>query len=89
MRFSNAAVRSTRPTTSGVDHVINTHIFDRVCNENAIEHKLTKPYHLWTNGQAERMNQTIKEATIKIFHYSDIESLKAHVLAFVSAYNFA
>jgi hypothetical protein len=35
------------------------------------------------------MNRTIKEATIKVFHYPDIESLKAHVLAFVSAYNFA
>ena len=35
------------------------------------------------------MNRTVKEATIKAFHYPDLESLKAHVLAFVSAYNFA
>ena len=68
---------------------LGAHIFDRVCNENGIEHKLTKPYHPWTNGQAERMNRTVKEATIKAFHYPDRESLKAHVLAFVSAYNFA
>jgi hypothetical protein len=34
------------------------------------------------------MNRTTKEATIKVFHYPDIESLKAHVLTFVSAYNF-
>ena len=68
---------------------LGDHIFDRVCNENGIEHKLTKPYHPWTNGQAERMNRTVKEATIKAFHYPDLESLKAHVLAFVSAYNFA
>jgi transposase-like protein len=65
------------------------HIFDRVCRENGIEHKLTKPYHPWTNGQAERMNRTIKEATVKVFHYPNLESLKAHVLAFVAAYNFA
>ena len=26
------------------------HIFDRVCRENGIEHRLTKPYHPWTNG---------------------------------------
>jgi transposase InsO family protein len=65
------------------------HIFDRVCREHGIEHRLTKPYHLWTNGQAERMNRTVKEATIRAFHYSDLETLKAHVLAFVTAYNFA
>ena len=68
---------------------LGAHIFDRVCDENSIEHKLTKPYHPWTNGQAERMNRTVKEATIKAFHYPDLDSLKAHVLAFVSAYNFA
>jgi transposase-like protein len=65
------------------------HVFDRVCREHGIEHRLTKPYHPWTNGQAERMNRTVKEATIKAFHYPDLEALKAHVLAFVTAYNFA
>jgi transposase-like protein len=65
------------------------HIFDRVCAENGITHKLTKPYHPWTNGQAERMNRTIKDATLRAFHYPDLDSLKAHVLAFVAAYNFA
>ena len=35
------------------------------------------------------MNRTVKEATVKAFHYPDPESLKAHVLAFVLAYNFA
>ncbi len=28
------------------------------------------------------------DATLKVFHYPDIESLKAHVLAFVKTYNF-
>ena len=65
------------------------HIFERVCREHAIAHKLTRPYHPWTNGQVERMNRTVKEATVKAFHYPDFEALKAHVLAFVTAYNFA
>jgi hypothetical protein len=52
---------------------LGAHIFDRVCTENGIEHRLTKPYHPWTNGQAERMNRTIKEATIKVFHYPSLD----------------
>ena len=31
---------------------LGPHIFDRVCIEHRIEHRLTKPYHPWTNGQA-------------------------------------
>jgi transposase InsO family protein len=72
-----------------MEAIFGGHIFDRVCEEHGITHKLTKPYHPWTNGQAERMNRTVKEATIKVFHYPDLEALKAHVLAFVAAYNFA
>ena len=34
-----------------------------------IEHRLTKPRHPWTNGQVERMNRTIKDATVKRFYY--------------------
>ena len=78
--------RGRHPLT---DAMFGGHIFDRVCKEHGIEHKLTKPYHPWTNGQAERMNRTIKDATAKAFHYPSLEALRAHVLAFVSAYNFA
>ena len=72
-----------------IEAILGGHIFGRVGEEHGITHKLTKPYHPWTNGQAERMNRTVKEATIKAFHYADLEALEAHVLAFVQAYNFA
>jgi len=65
------------------------HIFERVCNEKGIEHRLTKPYHPWTNGQAERMVRTIKEATVKSFHYSSINELRRHLRDWLTAYNFA
>jgi IS30 family transposase len=38
--------------------------FDMICEATDIEHRLTKPNHPWTNGQVERMNRTIKEATV-------------------------
>lgn len=64
------------------------HIFDRVCDENDIEHRLTKVKHPWTNGQVERMNRTIKDATVKRFHYDDHAQLKKHLADFIDAYNF-
>ena len=30
------------------------HIFDRVCDEHGIEHRLTKPYHPWTTDEVEQ-----------------------------------
>jgi transposase InsO family protein len=57
--------------------------------QHGIEHRLAKPRCPWTNGQAERMNRSVEEATIKAFHHPDPDALKAHVLAFVQAYNFA
>lgn len=42
-----------------------THMFDMRCQERGIEHRLTKPNHPWTNGQVERMNRKIKDATVK------------------------
>ena len=65
-----------------------THMFDMRCRENGIEHRLTKIKHPWTNGQVERMNRTIKEATVKRFHYDSHLQLEEHLNLFISAYNF-
>jgi transposase InsO family protein len=64
------------------------HIFDRVCDEHGIEHRLTKIKHPWTNGQVERMNRTIKEATVKRYHYDSHAQLAAHLRDFINAYNY-
>ena len=63
--------------------------FDMLCEANGIEHRLTKPNHPWTNGQVERMNRTIKEATVKRFHYENHDQLRTHLTDFMAAYNFA
>ncbi len=65
------------------------HIFDRVCEENVIEHRLTKVSHPWTNGQVERMNKTLKDATVKKYYYQSHQQLKEHLYNFVMAYNYA
>lgn len=65
------------------------HPFDRTCWKHGIEHRLTKPNHPWTNGQAERMNRTIKDATVKRYHYDSHDQLRRHLSDFIDAYNFA
>src|SRR5215216_5805266 len=64
------------------------HAFEYACAQNDIEHRLTKPRHPWTNGQVERMNRTIKDATVKRFHYASHDQLRRHLADFVAASNF-
>lgn len=63
------------------------HLFDVVCQARGIEHRCTKVAHPWTNGQVERMNRTLKEATVKQYHYQTVAQLKAHLQTFLQAYN--
>ena len=63
--------------------------FDVACARNDIDHRLTRPKHPWTNGQVERMNRTIKDATVKRFYYETHDELRTHLADFVSTYNFA
>jgi transposase-like protein len=65
------------------------HGFDRICRGQDIEHRLTKPNHPWTNGQVERMNRTLKDATVRRYHYDTRRQLEEHLAAFLDAYNFA
>ena len=68
--------------------IFRAHAFEYTCAKNDIEHRTTKPKHPWTNGQVERMNRTIKDATVKRFHYESHDQLRQHLADFVSAYNF-
>ncbi len=65
------------------------HAFEAACADLDIEHRLTKPHHPWTNGQVERMNRTIKDATVKRFHHESHDHLRRHMADFGTAYNFA
>jgi transposase InsO family protein len=65
------------------------HAFEYACALNDIDHRLTKPKHPWTNGQVERMNRTIKDATVNRYFYESHDQLRTHLRDFVDAYNFA
>jgi transposase InsO family protein len=69
--------------------LFRAHAFELACAQNNVEHRLTKPYHPWTNGQVERMNRTLKEATVQRYHYGSHDELRSHLALFLDAYNYA
>jgi transposase InsO family protein len=69
--------------------LFRAHAFEYACALADIDHRLTKPKHPWTNGQVERMNRTIKDATVRRFHYDAHDQFSNHLADFVQAYNFA
>ena len=84
IQFTDLAKNRSKPTA-----MWRGHPFDRACRQHGIEHRLTKPNHPWTNGQVERMNRTIKEATVQRYYYETHDQLRGHLADFVMAYNFA
>ena len=69
--------------------LFRAHAFDYACAQLDVDHRLIKPKHPWTNGQVERMNRTIKDATVKRYHCEDHDQLRSHLTSFVDAYNYA
>jgi transposase InsO family protein len=63
------------------------HAFEAACAD--LDHRLTKPAHPWTSGQVERMNRTIKDATVRRYHYDGHAQFERHLADFIAAYNFA
>ena len=59
------------------------------CAKADIDHRLTQPKHPWTNCQVERMNRTIKDATVKRFYSETHDQLRGHLADFVTASSFA
>ena len=77
--------------------------FDMISEANGFEHRLTKRNHPWSHedrktirwiafpngGQVERMNRTIKDATVRRFHYDSHDQLRTPLADFLAACNFA
>jgi hypothetical protein len=99
LRFSPITVSASRYQAAGLDcwrdqrgiangALFRAHAFELACARNDTGHRLTKPKHPWTNGQVERMNRTIKEATVQRFYYESHQQLRQHLADFAAAYNF-
>ncbi len=73
----------------GEPRVWLVHAFDHACEQHGIEHRTTKPAHPWTNGQVERMNRTLKDATVRRYYYGSHDELRRHLQLFLDAYNHA
>jgi Integrase core domain len=56
------------------------HVFDRVRDEHGIEHRPTKVNHPWTDGRVERMNRTLRDATVERYHHGSHDQPRAHLL---------
>jgi transposase-like protein len=61
-------------------------LFEQLCKEEEIEHRRTQNI---LGGQVERMNRTLKEATVKTFYYETHEQLRSHLRDYLEAYNCA
>ena len=55
------------------------HMADMRRRENGIGHRPTKAKRPRTNARVERMNRTIKKATVKRFHDDDHARFEAHL----------
>ena len=61
--------------------------FSAYCAYLAIEHRLTKIKHPWTNGMVENANKQIKANTIKKQHYPSYEAAEKGIRAYVYYHN--
>ena len=87
MKAVGSAKKKFRSYPIGYFHINIAEV--RTEDGKLFEHRLTKVNHPWTNGQVERMNRTLKETTVKRYHYASHEQLREHLRTFVSAYNIA
>ncbi|WP_446220566.1 IS481 family transposase [Micromonospora sp. IBHARD004] len=63
-------------------------MFDRICRENGITHRLTKPRSPTTTGKVERFHQTLqRELLDTVPAWPDIEAAQAAIDAFRREYN--
>jgi len=67
--------------------VSGNHKFDVECSKDEIEHRITAPATPKNNCIVERVNGTIKNGTVKVTKYQNIEELKEDLNKLLIYYN--
>jgi transposase InsO family protein/transposase-like protein len=75
-----------RFSTAGERKPTGDHLFDQVCQSEAIEHRLTKPKHPQTNGMVERFNGRIADI-LKTTRFDSSVDLKQTLENYLDVYN--
>jgi transposase-like protein len=75
-----------RYTAQGEREPTGNHLFDKVCKDNEIEHRLTKPRHPQTNGMVERFNGRISQLLAQT-QFTSSEHLKNKLKEYLMMYN--
>jgi len=63
------------------------HIFDKTCNVNSIEHRLTKPYTPKTNGMVERVNGKVTVNVLDKIKFNSNEEMTNTIIGYFHNYN--
>lgn len=75
------------PSEAALDQVAQR--VDMIREADGIKHRPTIPNHPRTDGQFERMNRTIEEASVKRFHRDSRDRPRTHLGEVMAAYPFA
>jgi transposase InsO family protein len=62
-------------------------LFDRICQNNDIKHRLTAPYSPTTTGKVERLHRTMRREFFELATYDTIEETQTALDAWVVDYN--
>ena len=64
-----------------------TVLFDRICLNNGIKHRLTAPFHPTTTGKVERLHRTMREEFFNDHRFDTIEETQVALDQWVVTYN--
>ncbi len=62
-------------------------LFDKICRENGITHRLTQPAHPTTTGKIERWHYTLRREFVGENSFTSLEDLQEKLNAWVHDYN--